>query len=76
MAPVRTKKTTATAETTADDALSEQRNVTLQSPTRTPTQSPIKKAMMITESQKQALIDNLQLEGICLSQSDYSSELK
>ncbi|CAF9908455.1 MAG: hypothetical protein HETSPECPRED_008083 [Heterodermia speciosa] len=39
-----------------------QQHVGFESPTRTPAQSPRKKTMMITEAQKQALMDNLQLE--------------
>ncbi|KAL8795519.1 MAG: hypothetical protein Q9195_001940 [Heterodermia aff. obscurata] len=39
-----------------------QNDVGFESPTRTPAQSPRKKTMMITEAQKQALMDNLQLE--------------
>ncbi|KAL8992540.1 MAG: hypothetical protein Q9169_007027, partial [Polycauliona sp. 2 TL-2023] len=36
--------------------------VGFQSPAMTPTQSPSKRSIMITQRQKQALIDNLQLE--------------
>ena len=54
MAPVRTKK-------------GESDIILLSSPVagsiRTPERSPIKKSMMISQGQKQALIDNLQLEG-------------
>ena len=39
------------------------KTVAIQSPARTPTQSPSKRPIMITQGQKQALIDNLQLEG-------------
>lgn len=65
----RTKMATTIAEHQAMEGITshgtdtQQRNVTLQSPARTPTRSPVKKPMMITEAQKQALIDNLQLEG-------------
>ncbi|KAL8970822.1 MAG: hypothetical protein Q9183_001340 [Haloplaca sp. 2 TL-2023] len=38
------------------------KTVAIQSPARTPTQSPSKRPIMITQGQKQALIDNLQLE--------------
>ncbi|KAL9601382.1 MAG: hypothetical protein Q9219_002558 [cf. Caloplaca sp. 3 TL-2023] len=38
------------------------KTVAIQSPSRTPTQSPSKRPLMITVGQKQALIDNLQLE--------------
>ncbi|MCJ1470816.1 hypothetical protein MMC07_009463 [Pseudocyphellaria aurata] len=45
------------------DLPSHQQTVTIQSPSRTPPSSPRKKAVRITQGQKQALIDNLQLEG-------------
>jgi len=64
MAPPRTKKTTALDETITSDNTLQQSIVTTHSPARTPLQSPVKKPLMITESQKQALIDNLQLEGM------------
>jgi hypothetical protein len=37
-------------------------------PARTPTGTPVRKRMRITQSQKQALVDNLQLESafICI----------
>jgi hypothetical protein len=35
------------------------------SPAMTPERSPIKKPLAITQRQKQALIDNLQLESMC-----------
>jgi len=63
MAPTRTKKTATPDETIPSEDMPQQRIVTMQSPARTPLQSPVKKPLMITESQKQALIDNLQLEG-------------
>ncbi len=37
--------------------------VTIKSPDATPTRSPSKRSIMITQGQKQALIDNLQLES-------------
>ncbi|KAI4089083.1 MAG: hypothetical protein LQ344_005654 [Seirophora lacunosa] len=40
----------------------EMQRVTIQSPVATPTRSPSKRPIMITQAQKQALIDNLQLE--------------
>ncbi|KAI4141534.1 MAG: hypothetical protein L6R39_005287, partial [Caloplaca ligustica] len=40
----------------------EVKTVTIQSPVATPTRSPSKRPIMITQGQKQALIDNLQLE--------------
>lgn len=63
MAPTRPKKTAAPEETITSDIVPQQSIITMQSPSRTPLQSPVKKPLMITESQKQALIDNLQLEG-------------
>lgn len=60
MAPTRTKKVQ--SSTDASSAARPQ-IVTLQSPATTPVQSPKKKSTMITEGQKQALIDNLQLES-------------
>ncbi|MCJ1279385.1 hypothetical protein MMC21_007209 [Puttea exsequens] len=56
MAPNRIKKSRNSTDNTRVHAL------VLNSPARTPTQSPQRKAMRITETQKQALIDNLQLE--------------
>ncbi|KAI4200579.1 MAG: hypothetical protein LQ350_003826 [Teloschistes chrysophthalmus] len=38
------------------------KSVAIQSPAATPSRSPSKKAVMLTQNQKQALIDNLQLE--------------
>ncbi|MCJ1458461.1 hypothetical protein MMC28_008834 [Mycoblastus sanguinarius] len=60
MAPTRTKKARLSTDniSTARPQL-----VATKSPTRTPIQSPQKKATRITEIQKQALIDNLQLES-------------
>ncbi|KAL8816828.1 MAG: hypothetical protein Q9191_008260, partial [Dirinaria sp. TL-2023a] len=60
MAPAKIKKTEDSSELAGKDE--QQRNVVLQSPSRTPTQSRAKKPLIITEAQKQALIDNLQLE--------------
>ena len=65
MAPARIKKAEASSELMEKNE--QQRNVILQSPSRTPTQSRAKKPLIITEAQKQALIDNLQLEGTSLS---------
>ncbi|KAL9137613.1 MAG: hypothetical protein Q9175_001164 [Cornicularia normoerica] len=59
MAPARTKKARSSTETSSTAC---PQSVTLQSPARTPVQSPRKRSMTITEGQKQALIDNLQLE--------------
>lgn len=64
MAPLRTKKTAVAVESSSDEAVPQHRNVAIQSPARTPTRSPAKQPMMITEAQKQALIDNLQLESM------------
>ena len=60
MAPARTKKVQTSPGTSPT---ARPQTVTLQSPTMTPLQSPQKKSVMITEGQKQALIDNLQLES-------------
>ena len=60
MAPARAKKTRSSTETSST---ARPQTVTLQSPARTPVQSPQKKSVTITEGQKQALIDNLQLES-------------
>lgn len=45
------------------DSVESAQTVALESPTRTPEHSPQSKILGITEAQKQALIDNLQLEG-------------
>lgn len=64
MAPVRTKlNMSSAAQDDIDDLPSHQQTVTIQSPSKTPASSPRKKAVGITQGQKQALIDNLQLEG-------------
>ena len=55
MAPARNKKT----RTSIDSDISTRQQL----PAATPHQSPRKRIMSITEAQKQALIDNLQLEG-------------
>ncbi|CAF9908837.1 MAG: hypothetical protein ALECFALPRED_005069 [Alectoria fallacina] len=59
MAPARSKKAQSSTEISS---AARPQNSTLQSPTRTPVQSLQKRSMTITEGQKQALIDNLQLE--------------
>lgn len=59
MAPARTKKVQSSTETSST---ARPQTVTLQSPARTPVQSPQKRSMTVTEGQKQALVDNLQLE--------------
>jgi len=71
MAPTRQKKRKSTESTTSVDIQSfpappQLVPTKMQSPTRTPTsRSPIRKqAMGITIGQKQALIDNLQLESM------------
>ena len=64
MAPARTKmNTSSSAHDNISGLPSRQQTVTIQSPARTPPTSPRKKAVGITQGQKQALIDNLQLEG-------------
>lgn len=60
MAPAHTKKA---RSPTGISSTARSQAVTLQSPARTPVQSPQKKNVTITEGQKQALIDNLQLES-------------
>ena len=60
MAPGRTKKVRSSTEI---GSTARPQTVTLQSPARTPVQSPEKRSMTITQGQKQALIDNLQLES-------------
>ncbi|KAL9047265.1 MAG: hypothetical protein Q9214_000118 [Letrouitia sp. 1 TL-2023] len=63
MPPARNKKARpVSAEHNETEATVAHHMVTLQSPVTTPTQSPTKKPVMISQSQKQALIDNLQLE--------------
>ena len=58
MAPNRVKK-----PRDSGDSHVSMRPVSLQSPATTPTQNPRKTKLSITEGQKQALIDNLQLES-------------
>lgn len=60
MAPARTKKAQSSTEISST---ARPQTVTLQSPARTPVQSPQKRSMTVTEGQKQALVDNLQLES-------------
>ena len=60
MAPARTKKRKSSAENGRE---ARPQTIALKSPTRTPIHSPQKRVVSITEAQKQALIDNLQLEG-------------
>ena len=60
MAPTRTKKARSPIETTPTARL---QTVTLQSPAKIPVQSTQNRSFAITEGQKQALIDNLQLES-------------
>ncbi|KAI4124533.1 MAG: hypothetical protein LQ338_004744 [Usnochroma carphineum] len=50
------------ADIAASVVVPDARTVTIQSPVATPTQSPPKRPILITLGQKQALIDNLQLE--------------
>ncbi|KAL8717601.1 MAG: hypothetical protein Q9225_005171 [Loekoesia sp. 1 TL-2023] len=49
-------------ENGTDSEVAQPKTVAIQSPTATTTQSPSKRPIMITQGQKQALIDNLQLE--------------
>ena len=60
MAPGRIKKTRHSSD---NETQARSQNVAVKSPIRTPVRSPQKKPMGITEGQKQALIDNLQLES-------------
>ena len=60
MAPARTKKPRTSTEASS---IARPQTITLQSPTKTPVHSPQKQSITITEGQKQALIDNLQLES-------------
>ena len=65
MAPVRSKKPKSTSSDNNDMSSqpSHYQKVAIKSPARTPIQSPRQKTVTITQGQKQALIDNLQLEG-------------
>ena len=60
MAPTRTKKP---RSSTGTSSTAPPQTVALQLPARTPIHSPQKRSMTITDGQKQALIDNLQLES-------------
>ena len=64
MAPAKPKTSKATTDPAHEEPNFQQQNATLQPQSRTPTHISTKTTMMITEAQKQALIDNLQLEGI------------
>lgn len=48
----------------------------MDSPSRTPTTSPPKKTMRMTQVQKQALIDNLQLESKSINLPDCRTPTK
>ncbi len=63
MAPARTKKRKTSSE---NEPSARPQTVAPHSPARTPMRSPQKRIVSITEAQKQALIDNLQLEGASL----------
>lgn len=68
MAPVHINlNTSSSVHDDINDLPSRQQIVTIQSPARTPSSSPRRKAVGITQGQKQALIDNLQLEGEYIS---------
>ena len=66
MPPGRVKKNRYSSE---NETQARSQTVAVNSPLSTPVGSPKKKSMGITEGQKQALIDNLQLESesICIS---------
>jgi hypothetical protein len=76
MAPTRSKKQRKSTESASSGDIQQQQIVATKtrSPTRTPSdRSPIKKMRMgITVGQKQALIDNLQLESKCLNKQQCS----
>lgn len=59
----RSKMLKSESNTKRHDPSSSQQSVTIQSPMRSPIRSPAKNAVGITQTQKQALIDNLQLES-------------
>lgn len=63
MAPNRSKAIKTSTSDRPHESPSRQQTITIQSPARTPNRSPRKMAIGITQAQKQALIDNLQLEG-------------
>lgn len=60
MAPKKQKNMKTSGDS---EAFTRPQTITTKSPARTPIQSPRKKTGGITVAQKQALIDNLQLEG-------------
>lgn len=60
MAPNRVKKNRNSLD---NKPPARSQTVAVKSPIRTPEQSPQKRTMEISEGQKQALIDNLQLES-------------
>lgn len=66
MPPGRVKKT---RHSSVNETQARSQTVAVKSPIRTPGRSPQKKSMGITEGQKQAIIDNLQLESksICVA---------
>ena len=64
MAPGRVKKNRHSSD---NETQARSQTVAVKSPIRTPVGSPQKKSMGITEGQKQALIDNLQLESKTVS---------
>lgn len=59
---MQSQREASTAHVSAEHNAS-QRTVLIQSPTITPPKNPKDIALKITQAQKQALIDNLQLEG-------------
>ena len=62
MAPLHTKNGKS-LDFIEDSPSTRPQTIALKSPLRTPKRTPQKRLLGITEVQKQALIDNLQLEG-------------
>lgn len=63
MAPSRPKLLKASAIDKSQESSFHGQTVTIQSPTRTPSQTSKNIVVGLTQAQKQALIDNLQLES-------------
>lgn len=75
MAPYRSTALKAPASDGSHELSSRHQTITIQSPVRTPNESPKKIAIGITQAQKQALIDNLQLESELISCRCIQTEL-
>lgn len=67
MAPSRSKALKPIIGDEVHELPSRQQTITIQSPVTTPNQSSSKMVIGITQAQKQALIDNLQLESEFIS---------